>query len=268
MIPLYGIRMEFKRMAAIAIACAALLPAAALAEDWKFSSSVNYATGKYGTTDRVDSLYIPFTLKRYYSNAAISVTIPYVRQSSVGQVTWIGGNPVHATKAHTAAATSAQSGLGDIMLRGSYALNKEDPRSFDLGLAASLKLPTADENKGLGTGQADAGAGLEFAKELGPRWSMLADAYYTVIGEPSGADFNNTLSLDLGFTKLLREYLYLTVLFEAQSAIVSGNEPPRSLSGTLLYGAPDAIQFTGGLSLGLSKGSPDIGLSAGISRKF
>ena len=253
---------------ALVVACAALLPAAAMAEDWKFSSSVNYATGKYGTTDRVDSLYVPFTLKRYYTNADISVTIPYVRQSSVGQVIWVGGNPVHATKTRTVAATSEQSGLGDIMLRGSYALNREDPRSFDLGLAGSLKLPTADENKGLGTGQPDAGAGLEFSKELGPNWTMLADAYYTVIGEPAGADFNNRLSLDLGFTKLLREHLYLTVLFEAQSAIVAGNEPPRSLSGSLAYGAPDATQFSGGLTLGLSDGSPQIGLSAGLSRRF
>src|SRR3989339_1998430 len=79
---------------AAAIVCSALLPAKAGAEDWKFSSSINYDTGKYGTPDRTDSVYIPFTLKRYYDNANVSITAPYLRQSSTGQVTRVGGIPV------------------------------------------------------------------------------------------------------------------------------------------------------------------------------
>ncbi len=245
---------------------------AAEAKDWKFSSSVNYDTGKYGTPDRTNSLYIPFTLKRYYSEAGLSVTVPYLRQSSSGQVTWVGGKPVHVGMGKGAAvpssATSSESGLGDIMLRGTYALMRDEPGSFDLGLAGKLKLPTADENKGLGTGKADAGAGLEFAKEVSPGWTLLADGYYTVIGDPSGVDLNNQLSLDAGFYRTLSGNMGLTVLFETQNSIVDGNADPRSVGGTLSYSAQDGLEFSGGLTLGLSDGSPDVGLSAGFSRKF
>jgi len=254
---------------AAAIVCSALLPAKAGAEDWKFSSSINYDTGKYGTPDRTDSVYIPFTLKRYYDNANVSVTAPYLRQSSTGQVTRVGGIPVRVGRGSGVAVTSAESGLGDILVRGAYTLKREGPKSFDLALAGKLKLPTADENKGLGTGEMDEGVGLEFSKEVTPRWSLLSDVYYTIIGVPDGMGFNSSqVSLDVGFYRPLRENLALTVLYETSSAIVDGNPDPRSISGTLSYSAPGGIQFSGGLTLGISDGSPGIGISAGFSRKF
>ena len=235
---------------------------------WKFSSSFNYDTGKYGTPDRTNSVYIPFTLKRYYPDGDLSVTVPYLRQSSTGQVTWVGGKPVRVGKAPPAAAASSESGLGDIMLRGTYMLKRESDGAFDLGLAGRIKLPTADEDKGLGTGEMDGGAGLEFAKEITAGWTLLADVYYTVIGEPEGVEFNDQTAMDIGFYRPLREDLGLTVLYEAQSAISDGGTDPRSLSGTLSYGAAAGLQFTGGLTVGLSDGSPDAGLSAGFSLKF
>lgn len=243
-------------------------PAPAESADWKFSSSVNYDTGKYGTSDRITSVYIPFTLKRYFDGADLSVTVPYLRQSSSGQVTWVGGKPVRVGRKMMSAATSTESGLGDIILRGTYALKRDGPNSFGLGLAGRLKLPTADENKGLGTGEPDEGVGLEFAKEVSPDWTILADGYFTIIGDPAGVDLYNQVSLDIGFYKKLDKDLGLTVLYETQNAMVAGNSGPRSLSGTLSRSAPDGLQFSGGVTLGLSSGSPDLGLSAGFSRKF
>ena len=71
-------------LSAAAIASAEPLPEAAREAKWKFSSSLNYDTGKYGTASRTRSVYIPFTLKRYYRDADLSITVPYLRQSSAG----------------------------------------------------------------------------------------------------------------------------------------------------------------------------------------
>ena len=243
-------------------------PETARKADWKFSSSVNYDTGKYGTPDRIRSVYIPFTLKRYFADADLSVTVPYLRQSSAGQVTWVGGKPVRVSRGTGAASASEESGLGDIILRGTYALKRDGPKSFGLGLAGRLKLPTADEDKGLGTGELDEGVGFEFSKELDPSWTLLADGYFTIIGDPEGVNFYNQISLDIGFYRMLGNNLGLTVLYESQSAMVEGNSDPRSLSGSLSYRARGGVQFSGGLTLGLSEGSPDIGLSAGFNYKF
>ncbi|MCX5793705.1 MAG: transporter [Elusimicrobia bacterium] len=213
-------------------------------------------------------MYIPFTLKRYYANASFSATVPYLSQSSTGHTVWVGGSPARNARPGGAAVTSGESGLGDIMLRAAYTLKREGPKSFDLALTGKLKLPTADEHKGLGTGEMDEGVGLEFAKEVTPRWSLLADGYYTIIGDPRGLDYNNQVALDVGFYRPLGNDLSLTVLYETQSAIVDGNADPRSLGGTLSYSPPAGLQLFCGLTLGMSDGSPDTGVSAGFSHKF
>lgn len=251
--------------------CAALLllTASAGAADWKFSSSVNYDTGKYGTSERTSSVYIPFTLKRDYGYADISLTVPYLRQSSTGLVTRVGGAPVRASgKRTTSAGGSSEAGLGDVLVRGGYVLKTESPRSFDLSLAWNLKLPTANRNKGLGTGEMDEGLGLEFAKKVSPGWTLLADAYYTIIGDPAGTDYDNQTAFDIGFYRPVAADLWLTALFETRSALVSGNADPRDVSCTLDYKSSDGNHYLGGLLLGLSDGSPAIGVTAGLSRRF
>jgi len=255
-------------MFAAALACAALSPAAAPAADWEFSSAANYDTGKYGAKDRTDSVYIPFTLKRYYRGADLSVTVPYLRQSSRGLITRVGGKPVRIAGRGGTAVNSAAAGLGDILVNGSYTLKLDGPRSFDLGLAGRLKLPTADKNKGLGTGEPDGGVGLEFAKEVGPRWTLLADGYYTRIGNPPGLDLNDQVEVELGFYAPLRGNMGLTVLYEAQNALVDGNAGPRCLSGTLSYGTAGGVQLAVGLTLGLSDGSPELDIGAGLNLQF
>ena len=252
----------------LAAACA-LPPAAAAAADWKVSSSVNYETGTYGTKKWTDSVYIPFTLKRYYAYADLSVTVPYLRQSSRGLITRVGGSPVRVGR-NTASASSdtPASGLGDILVRGSLAVKKEGPRSFDLALVGNLKLPTANERKGLGTGEMDEGAGFALAKKVTPRWTLLADGYFTIIGDPPGIDYSNELALDIGFYRSVGANLWLTGLYETRSAIVSGNADPRDISGRLEYSSPGGNRYSCGLLFGLSEGSPDIGLSVGLSRGF
>lgn len=240
----------------------------AAAKDWQFSSSVNYDTGKYGTSYRTDSLYIPFTLKRLFRYGHVSGTVSWLRQSTTGQATRVNGTPVRVRGGSAAAPTSSQSGPGDLLLRGALDLKSEDRDAYGLTLAGLLKLPTADKKKGLGTGQMDQGLGLEFAKNIAGRWTLLLDGYYTVVGDPQGVDYNSQLALDAGFYRVVGRDLGLTVLYETRSALVAGSPDPRCVSALLVRSAPKGLSYTGGLTLGLSEGSPDLGLSSGASLKF
>lgn len=259
--------MNYKNIYLVSLLAAALAAPGA-AQDWKLGSSVNYDTGKYGGTTRMDSLYVPFTLKRYYRSGDLSVTVPYLRQSSTGQVTRVGGRPQRVAGVRSSAVETSEGGLGDILVRGSYVIKRDGPGSFDFSIGGKLKLPTANEEKGLGTGEMDQGAGFDFSKELNPRWTLLADAYYTIIGDPENLDFNNQVSLSIGFYRPFEKGLGLTVMYETSSAMTDDSADPRALSGTLSKNAAGGLQFTGGLAFGLSEGSPDFGLSAGLSRKF
>ncbi|MGD9642157.1 MAG: transporter [Elusimicrobiales bacterium] len=250
--------------------CLAAVPGAG-AYDWKLGTSLNYDTGKYGTSTRTDSVYLPFTATRYYTGGQVSLTVPWLRQSSSGAVTRVGGSPVRASRnvnGASGAVSGAESGIGDVLLRGTFAIKEESLHRFDLAFAGSLKFPTANEKKGLGTGEIDQGAGLEFAKKMSSNWTLLIDGYYTIIGDPEGVDYDNQVALDIGFYRQLREDLSVTAYYQTRSALVSDNADQREVNGTLVRTLPNGDQVSAGLLLGLSEGSPQLGLSAGFARRF
>src|SRR5574340_456988 len=76
----------------LAILALAVFSGNTRAEDWKASASATFATGTYGTGTRIDTVYIPFTIKRYFDSAgALSLTVPLISETSTGQATFING---------------------------------------------------------------------------------------------------------------------------------------------------------------------------------
>lgn len=254
------------RPAVLALLLAALAAPAAAA-DWRFSSSVNYETGKYGGGASVDTVSVPFTLKRYFRDTDISLTVPWVSQSSTGEVTRAGGRPLRAAPG-AAPRRGSNSGIGDAVVRGAYRIKRDGPGSFGFALAGKLKLPTANEEKGLGTGELDQGAGFDFDKELNQRWTLLAGGFYTIVGDPEGADYNNSLETYFGLLRPLGGGLALTVLYETSSALLDGAADPRLVYAELSGPLKGGEGWTCGLGLGLSEGSPALALGAGVWKKF
>ncbi|MDP3541069.1 MAG: transporter [Elusimicrobiota bacterium] len=263
--------MERQRL--IATLAAGLLcaagPASAEGLLWKMSSSLNFESGTYGTGTRTSSLYVPFTLRRSFGDAFASVTIPYVSMTSDGGVSNVGGRPSRTSgRGGAAGSRTTRSGLGDVILRGGYDVLRDDPHPLDLTVVAKAKAPTASRAKGLGTGEFDAGAGVELAKLVAPGWTVLADAYYTAIGDPPGVNLNNQLAVDAGFSRALRENLTLTVLLEASNALVPGEPGPRDVRAIVEHRFDETAAVFGGASVGLSDGSSDYGISLGGSLRF
>lgn len=252
---------------AAGLLCAAAVSRAA-ETDWRTSASLMYESGTYGTGTRSSSLYVPVTVKRLFGDAFASATVPFVSQTSDGSVRNVGGRPVKTGRGSAGSATTTHSGLGDVVLRGGYDLLRDDPHPLDLTAVAKVKLPTADEDKGLGTGEFDAGAGLEAAKLVAPGWTVLADLYYTAIGDPPGTNLNNQVAGDAGVSRLLQKDLTLTGLFEASNSLVSGEPSPRDLRGILDFRVDDRSAVFASAMIGLSKGSADYGFGFGGSVKF
>lgn len=270
--------MEIKRLAGLIVA-GLLCAGAASASDfewkpasgesvWKMSSSLNMESGNYGSGTRTTSLYVPFTLKRYLGDAFASLTVPFVSQTSDGRVRNVGGRPVRIGRGSSGGTTNTQSGLGDIVARAGYDLMRDDPQPFDLTVVAKVKAPTASRDKGLGTGEFDAGGGLEFGKLVAPGWTILAGAYYTAIGDPPGSDLNNQAAVDLGVSRLLTTDLTLTALLEGSNALVTGQPDPRDARAVLEYRFDERSAAFAGVMAGLSEGSADYGFSLGGSLRF
>jgi hypothetical protein len=92
-----------------------------------------------------------------------------------------------------------QTGFGDIRIGAKYNL-LDDHRGDPLGLAvkASFKIPTADANKGLGTGKSSFDAHLVASKMLGSSADIHGSIGYEWNAEPDLVKIGNALKLGVG----------------------------------------------------------------------
>jgi hypothetical protein len=222
--------------------------------------SFSYLTGDYGENDNTDITYVATSIKRYLSKGDVTLTIPYVDISD--GATFVGGEvePIEG---------GGGSGLGDVILKGRYyAVEQDGPLPY-IDLVGSIKIPTADEDKGLGTGETDFTWMVEFARRLKKKgWIALAEIGYTFVGEPSGFDVDNRGLYRLGLAYEYDPKITLSGYIDGRTAIFEGNDDPLSI---LLIGEykfrPD-LRFDTMLEVGLNDGSPDFGITFGVRKRF
>lgn len=255
------------------------------ASQWRIATLVNYSSGKYRTDEKTTILYIPLTIKRLFKDGDVSLSIPYVRISGTGAVRLVGGVPTKTSSVSGRAAgggsgggkkpgdrplssNTTDRGLGDVILRGRYYLIEEREIVPLVALTGRIKFPTADADRGLGTGEFDEGAGVELTKSLGEQWLAYLDGGYNLIGDPPDTNFNNQWWWDVGVGHDFTDRLHLSLFYEEYRALVDRVNNARDLLMAADYTAGSGVHMTGSLLIGLSNGAPDYGLSGGIRVNF
>jgi len=257
------------------------------APQWRISSTVNYSSGSYGTDSRTNILYAPVTVRRMFRDGDVSLTIPIVSISGTGAVRLVGGTPTRtSTTASPTGAVAAvsgsnkgpgssplsssttDSGLGDMILRGRYYLIEESTILPLVAITGRIKLPTADADRGLGTGEFDEGAGVELTKSLGERWLAYLDGGYNIIGDAPGTNFNNQWWYDIGVGYDVTDHLHMSLFYEEYRALVNTVSNARDLLALSNYIVNDSVHLTGSLLVGLSNGAPNYGMGFGVRFRF
>ena len=237
------------------------------AHDWTVTSSVNYSTGDFGTDTTTRTIYVPFTLQRNFSQGRVYATFPYISQKTGGSgVRAFNGQPF--LTGQTGGSNGWESGVGDIILGGSYDLLREPEKPFDLSAFGSIKFPTADDDKGLGTGEFDETMGLAFSKSLDKNWSVLGRAGYTFVGDPPGANFKNQFFYAAGVGYQWTDATFSSVSYEERTRIVNGEPNPRDIVLGVDHKLSETLGVFGNLGFGLSNSSPDTFVTAGVSVWF
>ena len=259
-----------------------------LTPQWRVSTTVNYSSGSYGADSRTNILYVPLTVRRVFRDGDLSLTIPFVSISGTGAVRLVGGMPTRtgsATVSPTASlagvagrgkgpgaaplsSATTDSGLGDVILRGRYYLIEESAVMPLVAVTGRVKVPTADADLGLGTGEFDEGAGLELTKSLGDRWLAYLDGGYNLIGDAPGTNFNNQWWYDVGVGYDVTDNLHMSLFYEEYRALVNSVNNARDLLALTNYIVNDTVHLTGSLLVGLSNGAPNYGLGGGVRFRF
>src|SRR5439155_11274457 len=120
-------------------------------------AGVNYSSGKYGTSAETKILSIPFNIRYETDPWTFKLTVPYL--SVTGPANVIPGvgrfDSTGRPRRRVIADTTTESGLGDTVASATYQAYYDSAAQRGLDLTGRLKLPTAEADRGLGTGSTD-----------------------------------------------------------------------------------------------------------------
>ncbi len=228
----------------------ALVGVAAAAEDGRsyLDLSAGFKTGDFGTPVTSSLYYLAPAFGYVAPRYDVSVTVPYLALTS-----------------EAAGQSTTDTGIGDVIVRGGAELW---PAGHGLSLYTSLsvKLPTADETKGLGTGETDVGAFATLSSDLEAlRLSLFAG--YIKVGEPRGQSLNDVLLYGLGLSGALGQtHLYGSL--EGRTATVPGADDPLETYVGVLHPLRPRQWLKGNALVGLNDGGPRFGASLGFVQWF
>lgn len=252
------------------LTCAALsclyVPAAGAAEAGSFSltTGLDYSSGKYGSSESTDILYIPFTGKYETGPWSFKLTVPYIR------ITGSGGVVRDVGAFRTAAASrTTESGLGDVVASASYNVYAGSGATpWILDVTGKVKFGTADENKGLGTGKDDYSLQVDAYKTVAAKFTAFGTLGYKVLGDPAGIQLDNVFYGSLGGSYKFTPQTSGGLILDLRQKASATGAPQRELTAFVSHKIDRIWKAQAYLVHGFADGSPDWGAGAMINYAF
>jgi hypothetical protein len=222
------------------------------AGDFKAGVGVDYTSGDYGGAETINQTYVPFKLAYRTDRLGLRVTAPYVAVSGPGTVLDSSGELIPGPD-------ESRSGLGDIILGATlYDVVRIDSARLFVDLGVKMKLGTASETDGLGTGESDYSFQADVLKEL-DRFSLFATAGYKWRGDPVGVDLRNVPFGTIGGDYRLEHAARVGLMFDYRPSALAGGDPLREATAYLSFTPRVGMTMQPYLVGGLSDSSPDWG---------
>jgi hypothetical protein len=232
-----------------------------------FRTGVGYDEGDFGFADVSRAYYAPFSLRYTATRFEVGISSAFVRIDTAGGIRLIDGVP---TQTNSSSGPLLESGLGDTTIRSRFFMVVDEGRGTtkpSITPFVKVKIPTAQEERGLGTGKTDYGFGVEVDKEVGPIY-LFGDAGYTVVGKIRSLNFRNRPMASIGVGKQVSESVTLSSMLDWRRSIIVGNTNPAELVGVLSYRVNRRVTVSPNAFVGLTDGSSDFGVGMQMSLRF
>jgi hypothetical protein len=235
-----------------------------------------YSEGDFGTDYTTKAYYMPVVATYNRGQFSTSITVPYIKLDSEGSVTWTDGGlvPISPTKPSEARSTLASTkaydpfalpddntltptktdGLGDILLNVGYTFLPAN--KILLKTSAIMKIATADENKGLGTGEHDYSAQVDLFSSQ-EQVFFGASAGYTLTGDTDLYAYNDVFygALFAGYN--IAYGFHTGVSYYYRQALFDSVDETQSVSPYLSYKVLDTLKLQLRYTRGLSDSTAD-----------
>jgi len=226
------------------------------------STGVNFTSGTYGGDVDIEDTYVPLTATIDSGRFSFRLTVPYLSVTAPeGTIYDPGGVPVPGT-----GELITESGLGDV-IGSATILNVIDSERLDLvmDLTGKIKFGTADEVKGLGTGETDYSVQADFYK-FAEQLTLVGSVGYKFRGDPAGLDYENAFNASAGgiykFTSKVNGGLFI----DYRESAISGTDAIQELSAFVSRRLTDEWRLQLYALTGLTDSSPDWGAGIHVKR--
>jgi hypothetical protein len=221
----------------------------------------SYRSGDFGLPGRTRILAVPATFAVISDRQEFRLNVSYLSVTSEDRVTIVGDQVIERTDGPS----GTESGPGDVVAEEEYYLLAGSGARPWLSLLLAVKLPTADEEKGLGTGRTDAGAGMGLIQPLGSRWHLLGEAQYFVMGDPKDLDLRNTLWLSFGLQRRVAGGGSASLSYERRESVLRDHPDIAKIGLAYDQGLARRVNLRAAIFLGLSDSAEGYGLGVGFS---
>jgi hypothetical protein len=261
-------------------------PSTAAAVSLEVSLAGEYTEGKYGTRHTTEILRVPLTVDWFVTDRLdFSLTVPYLWEHGQSILALLGGRggraqngiglPPRGRRQALFGRSHTEEGLGDVLLDGTFVLLEEKSLLPEVATLGEVKFPTADSNKGLGTGEFDETVGLDLTKGMGESWTTYVDLSYTFVGSPPGTRVDDFFGWSVGLGYAVTRALRFTGYVDGSTATVRNplvehrlEKAPRDVRLRVEYTPTKLVRLRLEGLYGLSSGTPAFGAIAGVTLRF
>ncbi|MNF44378.1 hypothetical protein D3C76_435470 [compost metagenome] len=211
--------MNFRRTLLASLLISSTLPA--LADTFNTSIGTDYSSGDYGTGTTSEIWYVPLVGKYETGAMTYKLTVPWLRitNPSVGP----DGAPLPG------GCGEVESGVGDTVASAGYAVLDGSQGGMLVDLIGKVKVPTADEDKCLGTGETDYSAQVDLTQGFGPV-TGFATLGWKKFGDPSDTNFDDPIFAGVGLAIPVAAVTSLGASYDWRQKVVSTGDPIQELT--------------------------------------
>lgn len=256
------------------------------------SLGAEFASGQYGTDSTVRSLYLPLIATWLPTERwDISIEIPLIYQTSSHVTTELyrssqgtmtataaayggpggnsgGGSQLEAGSSSSSVSSASDvSGLGDILLRAGFIAHFEGSNTPQLRPSLFVKFPTASTKDGLGTGEFDAGIGVDASQWFG-NVNISGEGVYTWQRKAAGFGLKNYASLTTGVGYQLTENVRPILILKGATAPSTYSDSLLEVRARVLWFLSNRTALDLYASRGLTESTPDYGGGMTVSYSF
>ena len=224
-----------------------------------------FAQGDYGEPTDTEILYLPLSYQANIGKWGFQVLVPHLSVTGTGNVLVnIGG----VTRAVAGTEEATQRGLGDTVASVSYQLDPWSDRAPFIDLRLDVKLPTADENKSLGTGEVDYSVQADFSRNWGSN-VLFATVGYNFRGESElFTGLEDSAFAQLGFATPVNERVNIGAFYDYRERASLFSAESHELLPYFTWQVTPDWSVTGLLSWGFTDASADTAVQVQLSYRW